>query len=363
MSGHAESDTHRGGAADALTSGNASVDGHHFRGSHDAPAVADALLLIAADVLDDLEDVRKRTDNRLRSLTTEPVEGERGGWFGKGIPADAPEVQRVQAIADAIGRLEHQAELDLQRVVRKHPLGPWIKQTIGLGEKQAGRLLAAIGDPTTRRTVSQLWAYCGYHVLHPGHSTSDAQSSGAGVDPSSDTGQRENGDQSVFAGVAPTRQRGQKANWSTTAKSRAWLCATSCIKQAESPYRKVYDDAREKYAYAVHARECKRCGPSGKPAQPGSPLSAGHQHARALRIVAKAILRDIWIEARRAKRVPEPIHGPFGGLDSASDSHCMSGIQGSSAVAGNPSAGGGHSIDGLHPLSAAAGSSDEETAA
>ena len=55
----------------------------------------------------------------------------------------------------------------------------------------------------------------------------------------------------------------------------------------------------DEYADAVHAAECKRCGPKGKPAQPGSPLSAAHQHARAIRLIAKAILRDLWTESER----------------------------------------------------------------
>lgn len=37
----------------------------------------------------------------------------------------------------------------------------------------------------------------------------------------------------------------------------------------------------------------------GKPAQPGSPLSLGHQHARARRLIAKTILRDLFEEAKR----------------------------------------------------------------
>lgn len=80
---------------------------------------------------------------------------------------------------------------------------------------------------------------------------------------------------------------------------RAYLVAESCIKQADSPYRKVYEEGRERYAEAVHAVECNRCGPKGKPAQPGSPLSAGHQHARAMRLVMKEILRCLWLEAKR----------------------------------------------------------------
>jgi hypothetical protein len=160
--------------------------------------------------------------------------------------------------------------------VKAHPLGEWIGAQVGVGEKQAGRLLGVLGDPANRfdpeaeemvsRTVSQLWSYCGY------------------------------GDASV-----QRLRRGQKANWNATLKMRAHLIAESCIKQSASPYRKVYDDARAKYAEAVHAEDCKRCGPSGNPALAGSPLSDGHKHARALRAVAKEFLKDLWIEARRVQ--------------------------------------------------------------
>jgi hypothetical protein len=66
----------------------------------------------------------------------------------------------------------------------------------------------------------------------------------------------------------------------------------------ESPYRKIYDDTRAKYAEAVHQHPCSRCGPKDKPAQPGTPLSDGHKHARALRAVAKKVLKDLRREAR-----------------------------------------------------------------
>ncbi len=52
---------------------------------------------------------------------------------------------------------------------------------------------------------------------------------------------------------------------------------------------------KEAVADKTHTVECVRCGPSGKPAQPGSPWSKGHQHAHALRVVGKEILRDLWV--------------------------------------------------------------------
>jgi hypothetical protein len=180
-----------------------------------------------------------------------------------------------------------------------------------VGDKTAARLLAAIGDPYWHtvqdrpRTVSELWAYCGLHVEH--------------------------------AGVAPRRRKGEQANWSTAAKTRSWLIAEACVKQlrapctkaidkpwaehlegcACSPYRLVYDEARIKYHDAVHVLVCARCGPKGVP---GLPLSDGHQHARAMRFVAKRFLRDLWREAKRLHELSladAPINAASSGLGGA----------------------------------------------
>lgn len=235
-----------------------------------APRVADPTLALLADVLGDLEATRIANENRLRQLTrTETdIDGEDRGF---GLDESHPDVARLAGVVDGIKALEHQATLNLQRSIRKHPLGPWVKHTIGVGEKQGARLIATLGDPYWNdlhdrpRTVSELWAYCGVHVVN---------------------------------GAAAARARGVKSNWNADAKMRAYLVATSCIKALESPYRAVYDEGRAKYAETLHGSDCKRCGPSGKPALEGSPLSAGHQHARAMRLMMKAILRDLWAESR-----------------------------------------------------------------
>lgn len=279
-----------------------------------AALLADPLLALAADVLSDLEKVRVANENRLRQLTrcAEDSDGETRGF---GLDEAHPDVARLAALVGMLAGAEHKATLNLQRVMRKHPLGPWVAAQKGIGEKQGARLLAAIGDPYIRpeitredgtaepprpRLVSELWAYCGYHVVPAGQTAPDTQPSRAGGERNgSDPGQVPRDTQSPFAGVAPKRQRGEHANWSAAAKMRAYLAAESCMKQRESPYRAVYDATRAKYAEAIHAAGCVRCGPKSKPAPPGSPLSDGHKHARALRAVAKEILRDLWREARR----------------------------------------------------------------
>jgi hypothetical protein len=276
--------------------------------------LADPVLQLAADMLDDFERVRIANENRLRQLTRDETDAD-GIRRGLGIPADHPMIAATAKLVEAGAALEHDAELNLRRMLRRHPLGPWVKRTIGIGEKQGARLLAPIGDPYIRpritradgtveesrpRTVSELWAYCGYHVLPAGQAPGDTQSSRASGDQAgSHPDQVVRDARMITAGVAAARRRGTRANWSATAKMRAYLCAESCMKNRSSPYREIYEAGREKYAEAVHAVECVRCGPAGKPAPVGSPLSDGHKHARALRLASKAILRDLWREAGR----------------------------------------------------------------
>lgn len=268
----------------------------------------DPVLGVLADVVDDLEKVRIANENRVRILTRTESDSD-GEERGFGLTNDHPEVAKLALTVKALAAAEHDAVLNLQRALRKHPLGPWVKRTPGVGEKQAARLLAVIGDPYFNdlrerpRTVGELWAYCGYHVINAsgsGQQDGDDQirTAAAGTQPHPD----------VAVGVAPKRT----ANWSEDARKRAWLIATSCIKVANSPYRKVYDDARLKYSESTHPAECVRCGPKGKPAHPGSPLSPGHQHARAMRLMSKAILRDLWIESRALHEAQKPLGSETG---------------------------------------------------
>lgn len=234
------------------------------------------LLRLQAEIVDDLERTRIANENRLRQLTrTEPDED--GVLRGFGMTDADPDVRRLGEIVEGLARLEHQAVLNLQRTMRADPLWPWLKAQRGVGEKTAARLLASIGDPYWNtlhdrpRTVSELWAYSGLHTLPV---------------------------QDGAPNVAARRQRGQKANWSQDAKKRVWLIAASALK-AGGPWREVYDARRKATEERLHAAPCVRCGPSGSPAQPGTPWSKAHQHADALRIMSKELLRGLWAEGRR----------------------------------------------------------------
>jgi hypothetical protein len=229
--------------------------------------LADPTLALLADVLDDLERTRIANENRLRQLTRTGVDKD-GGQRGFGLDESHPDVARLAGVVDGIAKLEHQATLNLNRAMRKHPLGAWVKEQRGVGEKQAARLLAAIGDPYWNtlhdrpRTPSELWGYCG---LKPGQ----------------------------------RRRRGEQANWSTAAKMRAYNIAESMLKAGN---REIYDKRKAATEGRMHDVECVRCGPSGKPAQPGTPWSDGHRHADALRITSKEVLKALWRETRRVHR-------------------------------------------------------------
>lgn len=250
-----------------------------------ATRLADPFLYLQAQVLDDLERTRIANENRLRQLTRN-IEDSDGEERGFGLDESHPDVARLAGIVAALAALEHGAELNLKRALRAHPLGPWVKGTVGVGDKQGARLLAAIGDPYWNtlydrpRTVSELWAFSGLHVLPGDHPISDAQRVRVAGDHSSDADQRNPDTHRPVVGVAAKRRKGQKSNWSGTAKMRAYLVATSCIKHASSPYRAVYD-ARRAHALTTHAD-----------------WSLGHSHNDALRIVSKAILKDLWLAAR-----------------------------------------------------------------
>lgn len=237
--------------------------------SRRGPILYSGYLCLLSDSLDDIEELRIATANRVRALTRTEQDSD-GEYRGLGLDARSPEVATAIVMLEQMEALEHGAILSLKRELRRSPLFGWVKRNKGVGEKQAARLLSVIGDPYWNdlhdrpRTVSELWAYAGY---------------------------------AVHDGVAQRRRRGVQANWNDKAKMRAFLIAQSCVKSS-GPYREVYDQARETYAAATHPHDCVRCGPAGKPALAGSPLSAGHQHARALRLMAKEILKDLWLESR-----------------------------------------------------------------
>lgn len=184
---------------------------------------------------------------------------------------------------------ENECRKDMVRCMRRvvpPELLRWQKLTIGIGEPMFARLLGHLGHPVHAlphhwegtgsarrlvadepydRTLAQLWQFCGHGA--PGRPR---------------------------RGMTATELA---ALGNPTLKMLVHLNAEMCMKQSRSPFRTVYDEAKTAAADKLHTVECVRCGPSGKPAQPGTPWSKGHIHAHALRITGKEILRELWFVA------------------------------------------------------------------
>lgn len=237
-----------------------------------------SLLNVQAQFLTDIEGTRTAAGNRAFALQDR---------FG--LPEDHPKTASARTLEAELLALEKRVVKDLEAALRQVPFYPAIKAMIGVGDKQAARLLGAIFHPRWKydrdqeiwvpRTVGQLWSYCGYapvlangHYIHATHKP-------------------------VAVRIAAKRRRGEQSQYNAEARTRAFLISESCIKQRHSPYRAVYDAGRLKYAESIHEVPCPQCGPKGHPAQPGSDLSDGHKHARALRLVAKDVLKDLWIRS------------------------------------------------------------------
>lgn len=219
-----------------------------------APSPELASVQMLGHLLDDLERLRIANGNRLGALEREK-------------PGDLePRLAVIQANLD---RLEHEVELELKRAWRRHPLAVWAKPIAGAGEVLMARLIACIGEPGERPNPAKLWAYCGH-----------GDPARAGAVPKGAT------QEELF-------KRGNPE-----AKKRVYLLAAQFRRTPSSHYREIYDEARIRYADRVHEKACRRCGPSGHPAQPGSPWSLGHQDAAALRFVGKRFLKDLWLASQ-----------------------------------------------------------------
>jgi len=218
--------------------------------------IADGGLLLSiktlGNLLDDLERVRIMNSNRISAL---------GRDFGASLPA-------LDLVQEHLAAVEHEAELEIKRVWRRHPLRKWAADYPGVGEKLIARLIAEIGDPGERPNPAKLWAYCGL------------------------------GDPARKRKQGMTQEEAFKLG-NPKAKKLCWLIGESFVKVNRGPGRERYDEARLRYADRVHATACVRCGPSGKPALVGSPWSLKHQHEAAKRYTVKMFLKELWIASRQ----------------------------------------------------------------
>lgn len=207
-------------------------------------------------------------------------------------------IPELDLVHDLIDQAESLIEKRIVKEWRKHPLAPWAKSVPGLGEHSIAVLVAYLdgsavvahprwwegvgenrklvhGEPY-ERTIRELWAYCG--VGDPLRARRHLRDGCTADD--------------VFACGKPL------------AKARLRLIAESMLKAGN---RAVYDARRKATESRVHDRPCAPCK-----AKAGDPWKPGHQHADALRIVAKHLLADLHTAERAQAAAGSHIrHGAF----------------------------------------------------
>lgn len=158
------------------------------------------------------------------------------GWVPASLPA-------ITAAGDALSGERDRLVRQMWKMAKGTELRAFAEATKGLGP--AVILFAASAPPLDGfRTVSSLWRYCGLNV---------------------------------HEGAAPKPKRGQKLGYSPRLQAYAIIrLADPCIKCTAGPFRSVYD-ARREHTEATHPEWTK-----------------AHSYADARRVLAKAILRDVW---------------------------------------------------------------------
>lgn len=246
--------------------------------------MSDLLLLALSETFDDVQNDRKRLQNRIGAHSRA---GHGHDLILAGLFKRATDYEKAVA-------------QELQAVMGAHPLGDFFERTPGLGLLSGARLLGALGDPLwnmredrPRRDVAELWAYCGLHVIN---------------------------------GARPRRRRGELANWNSKAKTKAIVIATTAFRSG-GPYREYALQVKAACEGKVHQVTCRNtvysapnhtgarptngCGTTAHPewGEIGSPWRPGHVHQHAISVTAKKILEDLFLEAKRLAGHGSPANG------------------------------------------------------
>lgn len=194
-----------------------------------------------------LVDLRDRTLQKSRIAFSNRVAAIENG-------SDSPDPASLEINTRWLTRfaeLEAELDRDITVLAKQYTIIDHMVAVRGVGYLLAAKTVAMI-DIARADSVSALWRYAGYAVID---------------------GQRER----------PVK--GEKLHYNSRLKTTLYLVATSMLR-SNSPYRRVYDDARQYYA-------ANR--PEWTPA---------HQHQAAMRKMTKIFLAHLWLRWRQLEQLP-----------------------------------------------------------
>lgn len=189
----------------------------------------------AADIYEDIQKVRIACSNRVSAAERE----------GKAIP------KLLESLSEKLKSAENDVQKYMKQYVEEHSVWPWLSQVKGIGHTLACKLLSQIQDISKFDTVSKLWRFAGMAVID---------------------------------GQAERLKKGEKAHYNKALKTIMYLIGTALMR-ANSPYRKIYDDAKEYYTT-------------------NRDWTKGHIHLAAMRKMEKVFLSHLWQKWREAEGLP-----------------------------------------------------------
>lgn len=144
---------------------------------------------------------------------------------------------------------------EMADALKDHAAMVWLSRIKGVGPTLGAKVLGLIGEIAPFTTVSKLWRFSGYAVID---------------------------------GKAERPKKGEKLHYCRPLKTTCYLIASSFLK-CDSPYRLVYDRAKERY------QETKVTG------NKETDWTPGHIHLASMRVMMKVFLSHLWETWRKAE--------------------------------------------------------------
>lgn len=280
--------------------------------------------------------------------------------YQRGADNHAPD-RVISEVLEKLEGAEERLQQEMQDVLYEHPAWDWLSQVKGAGPTLSTKILGLIGDISRFDTVSKLWKYAGYGLLprYPAYDPDSLYGPGArfsgahGVAyevvevlespapersiydwPRNEGDEFENGQYRLRCIGTQTEiqrpRKGQKLDYNARLKSALYLLGTSFLR-LNSPYRRIYDEAKEYYRNVKQVQPVLHClgpdtvlpdrtTPEGraqwaaliKQANEKAGASRlgevvwtdGHVDLAARRKMIKVFLANLWEEWRKAEGLP-----------------------------------------------------------
>lgn len=228
----------------------------------------------------DWQEQRKRVKNRIE------------GAKAKENPAYITDldVRMYEESIEELETLEKSAEKRVARVVKEHPMWPWLQNVKGCGTMMAAAMISQFDIHKAPRP-SNFWSFAGLSVKPDGR--------------------------------APRREAGcEQADGRKGLPYNGWLrtklvgvLGPGFLRAKNPTYRAIYDGYRERIRNVGACTLEKHCSSSGSPTwypsgkqgakpQAGDFCTEGHMHNKAIRYMVKLFLLDFWTEWRRVEGLP-----------------------------------------------------------